>query len=348
MNQIFIFGAKLIFISMKQLFILLALLPFFAFAESVDPKYLEGAVPVVNGKVVFEKEIKLATNSKAPTFETALAWANDRFGREGCRVVYQNAEKGEIAAIGSEYIIFTNSALTLDRSMMSYQVLIYCSEQTCKLQMTNIKYEYVVPYQRKPEIYLAEEWITDKNALHKNKLNKVTGKFRSKTIDFAEDLFADAEKALGENMKEEKGTVAQPAPASKEEKYPEPQTTSSLTTSPAGYTRIEVNDVTADMQQKMQQSELRLKATESNDNEQDIQWKGFGKMFGKNIAYMSIPSSSTFLSNDGAGKTYTLQFSTKPFSQESVWMIIECAKQGETPDGERQTLIGEILNIWIK
>lgn len=37
--------------------------------------------------------------------------------------------------------------------------------------MTGIRYEYNVSYQREPEKYTAEEWITDKFALNKKKIN---------------------------------------------------------------------------------------------------------------------------------------------------------------------------------
>lgn len=80
----------------------------------------------------------------------------------------------------------------------------------------------------------------------------------------------------------------------------------------------------------------------------DVIWKGLGTMFGKNVAYISLDKNSAFLKEDKTGETFTLQFSTKPFSQDSVWMIIECTRQGETPDDNRQTVVAEVLKIWIK
>ena len=199
---------------MKHLLFLVALLPFFVCAQN-DPKYLEGSVPVVDGKVVFQKNIQLASNSGAEAFQLAKAWAAQRFDKEECRVVYENPDKGELAAAGKEYIVFTSNALSLDRSKMSYSVLIHCSNSSCSIQLTNIRYEYNVTYQREPEKYTAEEWITDKHALFKGKLNRISGKFRCKTIDFAEDLFADAEKNMGG-----KAVVSEPVslPLTNEEK----------------------------------------------------------------------------------------------------------------------------------
>ena len=66
---------------MKHLFLLLAFLPFFLSAQE-DAKYLEGAVPVENGKVVFTKEIQIPSLSQNEVYETALKWAEERFNND--------------------------------------------------------------------------------------------------------------------------------------------------------------------------------------------------------------------------------------------------------------------------
>ena len=69
---------------MKRLLFILCLLPAFAFAqEETDIKYMAGAVPVVNGKVLFKKEIKAPNLSKDQIFDAVQAWANTRFKTEG-------------------------------------------------------------------------------------------------------------------------------------------------------------------------------------------------------------------------------------------------------------------------
>jgi hypothetical protein len=55
---------------------------------------------------------------------------------------------------------------------------IVCVDQRCDLEISGIRYEYNVSYQKQPEKYVAEEWITDKIALRNNKLLRVPGKFR--------------------------------------------------------------------------------------------------------------------------------------------------------------------------
>ena len=55
--------------------------------------------------------------------------------------------------------------------------------------MTRIVYIY--DEERNPTTYKAEEWINDKYGLNKKqtKLSRVSGKFRSKTIDRKDYLF---------------------------------------------------------------------------------------------------------------------------------------------------------------
>ena len=93
-------------------------------------------------------------------------------------------QKGEIALSEKKYIVFSSTALSLDRAMMKYRIIIECKEHACTLQLAGIRYEYNVSYQNEPEKYLAEEWITDEYALNKSKtkLNRISGKFRKATM----------------------------------------------------------------------------------------------------------------------------------------------------------------------
>lgn len=335
---------------MKQLLLLLALCPLLLWAQD-DEKYLAGAVPVENGKVVFSKEIQVPNQSKQQVYDTALAWANERFTGEDMRVAYQNPETGELAAIGEEYIVFSNTVLSLDRSLMSYQVRIYAQEQLCRIELTNIRYEYNVSYQRDPERYIAEEWITDKYALrNEKKLNRITGKFRRKTIDFADALFQSAAQAFGQSDKQVQPTPkaeATPAPAPanttvNESKHNDKPNASQA--SPEGFTAMAVESIPSTLKQLMPKSTLRIKMADNNITDSSAEWKGFGNMFGKNIASISTDAKGEFNQQVKDGEIYTLQFS----SDDAVWMIIECSKQGETQEGGRTTIVGEVLHVWVK
>ena len=64
-----------------------------------------------------------------------------------------------------------------------------CRDGEVDLKMMRIVYLY--DEERTPTTYKAEEWITDKYGLTKkqNKLARVSGKFRRKTIDRKDYLF---------------------------------------------------------------------------------------------------------------------------------------------------------------
>ena len=62
---------------MKNLLLILCFFPMLALAQEEDQsKYMVGAVPEVNGKVVFSQEINAPNLSKDQIFDAILAWAN--------------------------------------------------------------------------------------------------------------------------------------------------------------------------------------------------------------------------------------------------------------------------------
>ena len=131
----------------KLLFILLACLPLFGMAkdkkDNSNPKYLAGAITMEDGKVTFNHEIKAPSLSKEQLYQQMLDWANHRFKSDGklqSRVVYTNEEEGDIAASAEEYIVFSSSALSLDRTRIYYQYLINVADGVCRMTMTRIRY----------------------------------------------------------------------------------------------------------------------------------------------------------------------------------------------------------------
>lgn len=322
---------------MKKVLLLLFLLPFCAFAQE-DSKYMEGAVPEVDGKVIFQTELTSTVLSPEMVYETINKWMHERFSREGCRVVYENSEDGQVAAVGEEYIEFSRTVLALDRARMSYQVTAECKGQSCLLQFKNIRYEYDVTYQREPEKYTAEEWITDKYAIYKGKLNRISGKFRTKTVDFADQLFADAKKALGLNtleLAEEKAQATIIENPAKQTDLP-------------GYKSYTVSELPEIMKSLLSSSPFSVES-----NGQTVipagkaEWKGMGTMFGKNIASFATPASNSDISNLKDNDIYKLSF-FKTANDKEAWIIIECRKSGSSTENEQNVTIGEITNIWVK
>ncbi len=159
-----------------------------AFSQ-VDQKYLAGAVPEVNGKVVFSDTLELQGMSASQIYEVALMWAEANYNTKESRVAYVSKEQTTISCRGKSELVFSSSALSLDRSFMNYQLNLFCINNACRIEMKSINYEYNVANKREPEKYLAEKWITDKEALNgKDKLYRNNGKFRMKTIDLFDDI----------------------------------------------------------------------------------------------------------------------------------------------------------------
>ena len=187
----------------KFIALFLICLPLMAVAQT-DNKYLEGAVPVNNDKVEFSTELQVPAMTKQQIYDTMLDWANNKFqpkDKFNARVLYTNPQDGSIAVGGEEYMVFSSSALSLDRTRIYYLLSIVCDNGKCQIDMNRIRYWYNEARDG-GEKYTAEEWITDEMALNKakTKLAPVCGKFRKKTIDLKDELFAEMRSALGNKM----------------------------------------------------------------------------------------------------------------------------------------------------
>ena len=161
-----------------------------------DSKYLAGAVPEVDGKVVFTKEFSIPGMSQDEIYERLLGWMDARLkeNENNSRVVFSDKEKGQIVGIGDEWIVFSSTALSLDRTKILYQLTVTCQPEKSVLEVEKIRFNY----REGKEKYTAEEWIVDKYALNKAKTKLVRGlaKWRRKTVDFVDDLCLGAAEAL--------------------------------------------------------------------------------------------------------------------------------------------------------
>lgn len=335
----------------KILFILLACLPLFAIAKekkeknNSDPKYLAGALTYEDGKITFSREINAPGLSKDEIFQRMLNWANERFQPEDgmqSRVVYTDKEDGDIAASAEEWMVFSSSALSLDRTRIYYQFTVKALDGQCQLTMNRIRYWYDEARDG-GEKYTAEEWINDKMALNKKqtKLAPICGKFRRETIDLKDELFQDANSVLGQSTSVTPATPATPV-------------------TPSGELRdITFTQLPANLNELAKEGRITLTA---NDEAIDIKadnWGGFGQMFNKNVSYLLIDQSryaaSTLMERSD---TYSISFYYAGSTQPSV--IIECRKsmtqkmsaeelkslnQSIDPSKEYTLYIGEVTRI---
>ena len=187
----------------KLLIVMMALLPMAAMAQdntwektqydNGDAKYLEGAVPEVNGRVIFSTTIKAPGKTAQQIYDllledmTKITQEENQF--EQSRIAYENAEEKHIVGNYQEWLVFKNKPLSLDRTRLLYNIIADCRDGEATIQMLRILYIY--DEERDMQTYKAEEWITDKYGLNKKKTKvaRVSGKFRRKTIDRKDYLF---------------------------------------------------------------------------------------------------------------------------------------------------------------
>lgn len=288
-----------------------------ALQAQVDSKYLEGAVPVVDGKVTFSTSIKARGMTQAQIYETVLKWADKRFQPNenlNPKILYSNPEKSEIIAGGEEYIVFSSNFISLDRTRIYYHLIINCENENCRLTMTRIHYWYEEDIDGGYK-YKAETWITDKEALNKakNKFAKVSGKFRKETIDYKDRLFNEIQSLLNgeviaiinnETATAPKTEVAKEQPTAK----------------------VEARN-NADNQEEIIKNATRITLTAGNDEQFEINkesWGGFGELFGKKVAFCLIDTQKT-MGNMlmEASDTYKITF-YRPDNQSAL--IIYCKK----------------------
>ncbi len=167
--------------------------------EVKDAKYLKGAVPEVNGKVVFSTSINAPGKTADEVFDivkTYLVKMTGEKNQQAASLVVDNKEKHELGATFNEWLVFKSNSIMLDQTRMLYVLKVRCSDGKADIEMTNIRYVY--DEARKAMRYTAEEWITDKEALNKKgtRLLPVSAKFRRKTIDRKDFLFNKFESLL--------------------------------------------------------------------------------------------------------------------------------------------------------
>ena len=327
----------------KILLILLVCLPLFAIAKdnkeknNSDPKYLAGALTYEDGKITFTREINAPGLSKDEIYQRMLDWANERFQPEDgmqSRVVYTNKEDGDIAASAEEWMVFSSTALSLDRTRVYYQLTAKAGDGQCLLTMSRIRYWYDEARDG-GEKYTAEEWINDKMALNKKqtKLAPICGKFRRETIDLKDELFLAATNALGQ------AALAAPAiPAT-----PVVPATPSLATPSGKLQDISFAQLPANLNEMTKDGRITLTA---NDEVIDIKaenWGGFGQMFNKNVSYLLIDQSryaaSTLMEHND---TYRISFYTARGTEAEE---LKSLNQSIDPSKEYTLYIGEITRI---
>ena len=165
----------------------------------VDAKYLKGAVPMVDGRVVFSKTIEAPGKSASEVYDIMQKYMErltKTTNQINSKIVLADKDKHELGASYEEWLVFKKSALSLDRTRFYYLLQAQCQDGQAVVTLTRIHYLY--EEERAPQRIKAEDWITDQEAVNKKntKLLPMSGKFRRKTIDRKDFLFNKFESLL--------------------------------------------------------------------------------------------------------------------------------------------------------
>lgn len=167
--------------------------------NQVVAKYLRGAVPLVDGKVVFSKTIDAPGKSASEVFGIVRGYLEKMTrekNQEDSHIVIDDSEKHQVAGSYEEWLVFKSSAIYLDQTRFYYVLLAKCFDGKAEVTMSRLRYLY--DEYRKPQNIRAEDCITDDEAVNKKntRLYPNTGKFRRKTIDRKNFIFNKLETLL--------------------------------------------------------------------------------------------------------------------------------------------------------
>ena len=331
--------------------------------ENQDARYLEGAVPVVDGKVVFAKEYSIPGMTQDEIFDRMTRWLDTRLkaNENDSRILYSNKEKGQIVGTVDEWIVFSSSALSLDRTRLLAQLTLLCKPEACTFNIEKIRYIY----REGEEKYTAEEWITDKYALNKNKTKLIRGlaKWRRKTVDYMDELFAQAADALSAVPET---AAEQPAPDKAEvPTIPQKQVvivpkkrvilkedkdaTVSQPQVPADAKQMSPEELADDL---IQPNAGRLVIVIGSDPFNQTMMTAnaggsLGQMNGKRVVFTILSPDQPHDVLDRTDK-YTVRFYPNGSNTPSVELQCRKVATPETPEGMPRTYVGEIINATVQ
>lgn len=162
----------------------------------VDMKYLAGAITYNDeNKIEFTLDTDANGKTAKQIYDIVLKYMSELTQNDqniASRVALVNDAEHVIANTMDEWLVFSQSFISLDRTEFKYQLIARISDNHLNLSLGRIIYNYEEGRStgfKEP----AEEVISDKIALNKkqNDLAKIFGKFRRCTIDRKDQIFAE-------------------------------------------------------------------------------------------------------------------------------------------------------------
>ena len=301
-------------------------------------KYLKaGAVPTVGGKVVFSDSVSIVDGYTAEQVNTlARAWVESFLkDRDAARNRVVKEENGRIDVMAQQEIVFANNAFSYDKALMNYVVTLNSAPDRCIISISRISYNYNDG--TTTEVIIAEDYITDENAVNKKgtRLIPMTGKFRRKTIDAADEIFASFQEMVRPYAKESvaaakkeapiplpapkpvSGPVSEQvsAPVAEPAKVPEPQQNlltqqaANLSGTLEGFRKIAPEELQGNIIKMISQDWMLITAGNAEKaNMMTASWGGAGVLYNKPVAICFINPARYTYSIMEKSETFTLTF----------------------------------------
>lgn len=312
------------------LFLLFAVIAITLNAQ-VDSKYLKGAVPEIEGKVVFSEAIVAdGSISNEKIFELMNTWAQNNYAsttNSKQRILLSNATDRTIACKGEKDIIFKQSALSLDKTTMSYQLILQIESGKCLATIKNIKYDYYDKGSSK-KLYAAEEMISDNAALNGEKLNRYYDKFRIHSIDSINSIFNSIDVYLNgvkrrggavETQMQQAASIAQTAIAAAVPLTPltpsTPIETQYIETGAklAGFRQVAPDKIPGNIIKLLNDATLITSGSGEDINVMAASWGGLGVFWEKPVAFCFLGAQRYSITTMDKGDTYTISFYTEAY-----------------------------------
>ncbi len=158
---------------------------------------MAGAVPEINGKVVFTRELNATNFTRDQIYTSLLDWSTGKFTGQKGAVIYKNQAEGKIAITAEEQFNVRIGITPSDVNLL-FLITISCSDNACSMTYSRVRYTNNPFSKQATDIEPAENYIVDKYAINKTntKIFKGPGDYRKSTIDIIDAVTAEAQKAL--------------------------------------------------------------------------------------------------------------------------------------------------------
>lgn len=190
----------------KLLFSLFFLFPALLFAQNAqnpsDPKYLADAFSYKNGKMYIERKLDVAELNAAQIRSVIGDWLKEKYKGENDRVIEPTDQSDSYIVQASEKIRVKIGLFGSNVNFV-YNLLITYSDAQCTLQFRGMRFSNN-PFSNSPaEFVTAEEYLTEKNSLNKDKtrVSAGIGTYRMGVIDKADEIALDAQKFIDISFK---------------------------------------------------------------------------------------------------------------------------------------------------